>query len=155
MSLLPFVVSKVKNDSLELERGDLTLSLATTALAAPIFRIISLAIQHPGNNNELCRTRGPEVLSIILTYLLQTLSSLDVAKHGVAHEEIVAAIVSLCQSQKNNYALIAAFQFSVTGFEILELMQLWLTKETFIVFSKYGFHRVIYNARCKSYSDSS
>ncbi|PWA45076.1 BEACH domain-containing protein [Artemisia annua] len=105
MSLLPFVVSKVKNDSLELERGDLTLSLATTALAAPIFRIISLAIQHPGNNNELCRTRGPEVLSIILTYLLQTLSSLDVAKHGVAHEEIVAAIVSLCQSQKNNYAL--------------------------------------------------
>ncbi|KAI3741242.1 hypothetical protein L1987_58913 [Smallanthus sonchifolius] len=105
MSLLPFVVSKVDNDSLEPEKGDLTLSLATTALAAPIFRIISLAIQHPGNNNELCHTRGPEVLSIILTYLLQTLSSLDVAKHGVAHEEIVAAIVSLCQSQKNNYAL--------------------------------------------------
>ncbi|KAL8235755.1 hypothetical protein R6Q59_016836 [Mikania micrantha] len=105
MSLLPFVVSKVDNNSLEPEKGDLTLSLATTALAAPIFRIISLAIQHPGNNNELYRTRGPEVLSIILTYLLQTLSSLDAAMHGVAHEEIVAAIVSLCQSQKNNYAL--------------------------------------------------
>lgn len=105
MSLLPFVVSKVDNDSLEPARGDLTLSLATTALAAPIFRIISLAIQHPGNNNELCRTRGPEVLSRILTYLLQTLSSLDVTKHGVDDEEIVAAIVSLCQSQKNNYAL--------------------------------------------------
>ncbi|KAJ0590569.1 putative transcription factor WD40-like family [Helianthus annuus] len=105
MSLLPFVVSKVDNDSLEPQKGDLTLSLATTALAAPVFRIISLAIQHPGNNNELCRTRGPEILSTILTYLLQTLSSLDVAEHGVAHEEIVAAIVSLCQSQKNNYAL--------------------------------------------------
>nr|XP_043621960.1 BEACH domain-containing protein C2-like [Erigeron canadensis] len=105
MSLLPFVVSKVNTDSLELEKGDLNLLVATTALAAPIFRIISLAIQHPGNNNELCRTRGPEVLSIILSYLLQTLSSLDIAKHGVAHEEIVAAIVSLCQSQKNNYSL--------------------------------------------------
>lgn len=105
MSLLPFVVSKVDNNSLEPGKGDLTLSLATTALAAPIFRILSLAIQHPGNNNELCHTKGPEVLSIILTYLLQTLSSLDVAKHGVAHEEIVAAIVSLCQSQKDNYAL--------------------------------------------------
>lgn len=105
MSLLPFVVSKVTNDSLELAKGDLSLSVATTALAAPIFRIISLAIQHPGNNNELSRTRGPEILSIILTYLLQTLSSLDIVKHGLAHEEIVAAIVSLCQSQKNNYAL--------------------------------------------------
>ncbi|XP_071717887.1 BEACH domain-containing protein C2-like [Rutidosis leptorrhynchoides] len=105
MSLLPFVVSKVNNNTLDLAKGDLTLSVATTALAAPIFRIISLAIQHPGNNNELLRTKGPEVLSIILTYLLQTLSSLDVGKHGVAHEEIVAAIVSLCQSQKNNYAL--------------------------------------------------
>ncbi|KAI3495022.1 hypothetical protein L1887_37129 [Cichorium endivia] len=105
MSLLPFVVSKVDNSSLEPQKGDLPLSLATTALAAPIFRIMSLAIQHPGNNNELCRTKGPEVLSVILTYLLETLSSLDVAKHGVGDEEIVAAIVSLCQSQKNNYAL--------------------------------------------------
>ncbi|KAL4562785.1 hypothetical protein LXL04_026816 [Taraxacum kok-saghyz] len=105
MSLIPFVVSKVDNKSLELQKGDLPLSLATTALAAPIFRIMSLAIQHPGNNNELCRTKGPEVLSVILTYLLQTLSSLDCSKHGVADEEIVAAIVSLCQSQKNNYTL--------------------------------------------------
>ncbi|KAL7592537.1 hypothetical protein Lser_V15G31721 [Lactuca serriola] len=105
MSLLPFVVSKVDNKSLELQKGDLALSVATTALAAPIFRIMSLAIQHPGNNNELCRTKGPEVLSVILTYLLQTLSSLDCSKHGVGDEEIVAAIVSLCQSQKNNHAL--------------------------------------------------
>ncbi|KAK9274411.1 hypothetical protein L1049_019225 [Liquidambar formosana] len=106
MSLLPLAVSNVNTDSLEPQQGSLPLSLATSALSAPIFRIISIAIQHPRNNEEFCRTRGPEVLSRILNYLLQTLSSLDVGKHdGVGDEELVAAIVSLCQSQKNNHAL--------------------------------------------------
>lgn len=105
MSLLPLAVSKVHENSLEPQQGNLTLCSATTALAAPIFRIISMAIQHPGNNDELCRRRGPEVLSRILNYLLQTLSSLDVAKHGVTNEELVASIVSLCQSPKNNHVL--------------------------------------------------
>ncbi|KAM7472131.1 hypothetical protein LguiA_010314 [Lonicera macranthoides] len=105
MSLLPLAVSKVHENSLEPQLGNISLSLGTTALAAPIFRIISLAIQHPGNNEEFSRVRGPEVLSRILNYLLQTLSSLDVAKHGVADEELVAAIVSLCQSQRTNHAL--------------------------------------------------
>ncbi|CAK9145811.1 unnamed protein product [Ilex paraguariensis] len=106
MSLLPLAVSNVHESSLEPQQGGLSLSLATTALAAPIFRIISMAIQHPGNNEELCRARGPEVLSRVLNYLLQTLSSLDVGKRdGVGDEELVAAIVSLCQSQKYNHAL--------------------------------------------------
>uniref|UniRef100_A0A5B7ADS9 BEACH domain-containing protein C2 n=1 Tax=Davidia involucrata TaxID=16924 RepID=A0A5B7ADS9_DAVIN len=106
MSLLPLAVSNVHENSLEPQPGNLSLSSATTALAAPIFRIISMAIQHPRNNEELCRTRGPEVLSRILNYLLQTLSSLDVGKHdGVGNEELVAAVVSLCQSQKNNHVL--------------------------------------------------
>ncbi|KAI3504354.1 hypothetical protein L1887_32955 [Cichorium endivia] len=105
MSLLPFVVSKVDNDTLEPEQGNLNACLASTALAAPIFRIISLAIQHLGNSHELCRTRGPEVLSKVLTHLLKTLSSVDVAKQTLADEEIVAAVVSLCQSQKTNCTL--------------------------------------------------
>ncbi|CAI9278052.1 unnamed protein product [Lactuca saligna] len=105
MSLLPFVVSKVNNDTLEPEEGNLNACLASTALAAPIFRIISLAIKHLGNSNELCRARGPEVLSKVLTHLLKTLSSVDVAKHTVADEEIVAAVVSLCQSQKSDFTL--------------------------------------------------
>ncbi|GAV85295.1 WD40 domain-containing protein/Beach domain-containing protein/DUF1088 domain-containing protein [Cephalotus follicularis] len=106
MSLLPLVVSDVHKDSLEPQQGKFPMSLATAALAAPVFRIISMCIQHPGNNDELCRTRGPEILSRILNYLLQSLSSLDVEKHsGVGDEELVAAIVSLCQSQKNNRAL--------------------------------------------------
>lgn len=106
MSLLPLAVSNVRKDSLEPEQGSLPLSLATATLAAPIFRIISFAIHHPGNNEELCRTRGPEILSRILNYLLQTLSSFGPGKHnGVGDEELVAAVVSLCQSQKHDHAL--------------------------------------------------
>ncbi|XP_071714690.1 BEACH domain-containing protein C2-like [Rutidosis leptorrhynchoides] len=105
MSLIPFVVSKVNNDTLEPQKGSNNSLKATTPLAAPVFRIISVAIQHLGNSHELCRIRGPEVLSKVLTYLLKTLSSVDVAQHTVADEEIVAAVVSLCQSQKNNVAL--------------------------------------------------
>ncbi|KAI8545261.1 hypothetical protein RHMOL_Rhmol07G0027700 [Rhododendron molle] len=106
MSLLPLAVSNVHGNNLEPQQGNLSLSLATTTLAAPIFRIIAMAIQHPKNNEELSRTRGPEMLSRILNYLLQTLSSLDVGKRdGVGDEELVVAIVSLCQSQKYNHAL--------------------------------------------------
>ncbi|XP_073101635.1 BEACH domain-containing protein C2 [Elaeis guineensis] len=106
LALLPLTVSNVQMDSLEPVIGDFPLSLATTSLSAPIFRIISIAIQHPGNNEELCRARAPELLSRILHYLLQTLSALELGKqNGLSDEEIVAAIVSLCQSQKNNHKL--------------------------------------------------
>ena len=57
-----------------------------------------LSIQHPRNNEQFCRAEGPEVLSRILNYLLQTLSSLDTGKHnGVGDEELVEAVFSLCQ----------------------------------------------------------
>lgn len=106
MSLLPLAVSDVHKDSLEPQQNNSSLSIATASLSAPIFRIISMAIQHPRNNEELCHARGPEVLSRILNYLLQTLSSLGTEKdNGVGNEELVAAVVSLCQSQKNNHAL--------------------------------------------------
>ncbi|GMI75865.1 Beach-Domain Homolog C2 [Hibiscus trionum] len=106
MSLLPLAIRNVHNDTLEPEKGSLPLSLATASLAASIFRIISVAINHPGNNEELCRTRGPEILSRILNYLLQSLSSLGAGKDaGLEHEELVAAVVSICLFQKHNYAL--------------------------------------------------
>ncbi|KAK7294960.1 hypothetical protein RJT34_17860 [Clitoria ternatea] len=106
LSLLPLTISNVHEDTLEPQQGNLPLSSATASLAAPIFRIISTAIEHHRNNEELSRSRGPEVLSKILNYLLQTLSSLDVRKHdGVRDEELVAAVVSLCQSQQINHAL--------------------------------------------------
>uniref|UniRef100_A0A3B6DIS4 DUF4704 domain-containing protein n=2 Tax=Triticinae TaxID=1648030 RepID=A0A3B6DIS4_WHEAT len=106
MALLPLTVSGVQMDTLEPALGELSLSLATASLSAPIFRIISLAIQHPGNNEELCRTCAPELLSRVLHYLLQASSKLGSGeKEGVTNEELVAAIVSLCQSQRNNHEL--------------------------------------------------
>ncbi|CAL9068126.1 unnamed protein product [Musa banksii] len=106
MALLPMTISNVQTESQEPILGDFHLSVATTSLSAPIFRIISVAIQHPGNNEELCRTRAPELLSRVLHYLVQTLSKLALGKqHGLSDEELVAAIVSLCQSQKHNKKL--------------------------------------------------
>ncbi|CAL0324546.1 unnamed protein product [Lupinus luteus] len=106
LSLLPLAISNVHEETLEPQQGTFSVAAATTCLAGPIFRIISVAIQHPRNNEELSRGRGPEVLSKILNYLLQTLSSLDVETHdGVRDEELVAAVVSLCQSQKINHML--------------------------------------------------
>lgn len=106
LSLLPLAISNVHEDTLEPQQSNFSVSVATTSLAAPIFRVISMAIQHPKNSEELARGRGPEVLSKILNYLLQTLSSLGVGIHdGVEDEELVAAVVSLCQSQKINHTL--------------------------------------------------
>ncbi|XP_057507960.1 BEACH domain-containing protein C2 [Actinidia eriantha] len=133
MSLLPLAVSNVHEVNLEPQQGNLSLSLATTTLAAPVFRIIAMAIQHPRNNEELCRTRGPEVLSRILNYLLQTLSSLDIGKRdGVADEELVVAIVSLCQSQKYNHALkVQLFSTLLLDLKIWSLCNYGLQKKLF------------------------
>ncbi|KAJ4905364.1 WD-40 repeat family protein / beige-related [Raphanus sativus] len=105
MSLLPLTVSNVCKDTLEPSSSNVPLSLTTYSLAAPIFRIISVAIQHPGNNEELSRTRGPEILATILGYLLHSLSSLDLNHDRVEDDELVASIVLVCQSQKINHAL--------------------------------------------------
>ncbi|OQU82107.1 hypothetical protein SORBI_3006G173200 [Sorghum bicolor] len=105
MALLPLTIGNVHVDSLEPTPGDLQLSLATVSLSAPVFRIISQAIQHPGNNEELCRTFAPELLSRVLHYLLQALSKLESGEEALTDEELVAAIVSLCQSQRNNHEL--------------------------------------------------
>ncbi|TVU28919.1 hypothetical protein EJB05_20457 [Eragrostis curvula] len=104
MALLPLTVSNVEMDNLEPILGDLSLSLATASLSVPIFRIISLAVQHPGNKEELCHTHGPELLSQVLHYILETLSKLESGKKEIlSDEELVTAIVSLCLSQSNDH----------------------------------------------------
>jgi hypothetical protein len=104
MALLPLTVSNVEMDNLEPILGDLPLSLATASLSVPIFRIISLAVQHPGNKEELCRAHGPELLSQVLHYVLETLSKLKSGKKEIlSGEELVTAIVSLCLSQSNEH----------------------------------------------------
>uniref|UniRef100_J3LFJ9 BEACH domain-containing protein C2 n=1 Tax=Oryza brachyantha TaxID=4533 RepID=J3LFJ9_ORYBR len=106
MALLPLTVSNVAMDNLEPILGDLSLSLATASLSVPIFRIISLAIQHSGNKEEICRAHGPELLSQVLHYLLETLSKLESGEKKIlSDEELVAAVVSVCQSQKNDHGL--------------------------------------------------
>ncbi|XP_074273089.1 BEACH domain-containing protein C2-like [Silene latifolia] len=131
MSLLTLTVTHVKKDSLEPEPGNLSVSLATAAVSAPIFRIIAMAMQHPGNNEEICRARGPEVLSRILNYLLQSLSSSDVRhRDGVGDEELVAAIVSLCHAQKHNHALkIQLFSTLLLDLKIWSLCNYGLQKK--------------------------
>uniref|UniRef100_J3M096 BEACH domain-containing protein C2 n=1 Tax=Oryza brachyantha TaxID=4533 RepID=J3M096_ORYBR len=104
MALLPLTISNVQLDSLEPMLGEL--SLGTASLSVPIFRIISLAIQHPGNNEELCRTCAPEILSRVLHYQLQAFPKMESReREAVTGEELVDAIVSLCQSQRNNHDL--------------------------------------------------
>ncbi|KAG9138702.1 hypothetical protein Leryth_023201 [Lithospermum erythrorhizon] len=101
MSLLPLLVNNVYDNTLEPKQGDTHLSLATFTLAAPIIRILTMASRYHGNNEELLHRRGPEVLSRVLSFLMQSMSSIDVKKNDEAKdEELVAAIVSLCQSQK-------------------------------------------------------
>ncbi|XP_010506510.1 PREDICTED: BEACH domain-containing protein C2 [Camelina sativa] len=130
MSLLPLTVSNVQKDSLEPCPGNLPLSLSTVTLAAPVFRILSVAIQHPGNNEELCRNQGPEILARILSYLLHSLASLDRKHGGVEEEELVAAIVSLCQSQKINHVLkVQLFRTLLLDLKIWSLCNYGLQKK--------------------------
>lgn len=131
MSLLQLTVCNMHKDTFEPQQGSPPFSAATAALAAPILRIISAAIQHPRNTDELCRTRGPEILARILDYLLQTLSLLEIGKRdGVGDEELVAAIVSLCQSQKNNHALkVKLFSMLLLDLKIWSLCNYGLQKK--------------------------
>ncbi|KAG0485899.1 hypothetical protein HPP92_009978 [Vanilla planifolia] len=106
MALLPLVVSGIHMDNLEPKLGDLCLALASYSLSATVFRIISMAIQYPGNNEELCRTRAPELLSRILYYLLTSRSNPELRNRiRLGDEDLVSAVASLCQCQKNNHPL--------------------------------------------------
>lgn len=107
MSLLPLTVSAVDKDTYEPVNGEPKISSVTTLLAAPIFRMMSVAVQHPGSVVELCQGRAPEVLAQLLHYLLQMLSCAEPGKDKAEarDEELVAAIVSLCQSPHCNIGL--------------------------------------------------
>ncbi|XP_020579121.1 BEACH domain-containing protein C2-like isoform X2 [Phalaenopsis equestris] len=106
MALLPLIVSDVRMDSLEPKLGDPSVALATYSLSAPIFRIISVAIQHPRNSQDLCQIRAPELLLRILHHMLKTRSNPDMGKLvRLSDDDLVAAVASLCQHQKRNHPL--------------------------------------------------
>ncbi|XP_057852146.2 BEACH domain-containing protein C2 isoform X2 [Cryptomeria japonica] len=107
MSLLPLTVSAMDYATYEPVSGETSISLVTSQLSAPIFRMIALTVHHPGNSEELCRAHAPQVLAQLLRYLLKMLSLLEPEKVNAEarDEELVAAIVSLCQSPQNNIEL--------------------------------------------------
>ncbi|XP_078427501.1 WD-40 repeat family protein / beige-like protein [Wolffia australiana] len=110
MALLPLTVSHVQNDTLEPVPDDSTFSLSLFSLAAPIFRIISLAIEHIGNREEFFLFHGHKVLSRILHYHLETLSLSHCRGQGGSNEEeLVSAVALLCQSIKNHYLKVQLF----------------------------------------------
>lgn len=131
MSLLPLLVANVDRDSLE-PQGKLPLTLTAASLAGPIFRIITKASQHPRNYEELSHANGPEVLSMILKYVLKSTSSQEVQNQDRGeNEELVAAVLSLCQSQKNNH------EFKVKLFRTLLLdLKIWS-------FCNYGIQKTL------------
>lgn len=148
MALLPLTVSNVLMDSLEPVLGDYSLSRATASLAAPVFRIIAISIQHPGNNEELCRTQASELLSRVLHYLLPTISTLKLNQQsGLSDEELVAAIVSLCQSPKNNHTLkVQLFSTLLLDLKIWSMCNYGLQKKLLssladMVFTEYSVMR--------------
>ena len=56
--------------------------------------------RHPGTVGELCQARAPEVLARLPHYLLRCylVMSLEKKRAKARDEELVAAIISLCQS---------------------------------------------------------
>lgn len=106
LALLPLTVSHVKMDSLEPILGDFSLSLGCASISASIIRIITIAIQHTGNKEEICRSWAPEILLRILYHLLQSISVMEIRKQNMLYdEELLAAVISLCQADKNNHLL--------------------------------------------------
>ncbi|KAK8965183.1 hypothetical protein KSP40_PGU007303 [Platanthera guangdongensis] len=106
MALLPLSISHVKVDSLEPILGDFSLCLGPASIAASILRIIKNAIQHPGNMEEINSSWAPEILSRILYHLLQSISFMELRKQNMLYdEELLAAVISLCQSDKNSHLL--------------------------------------------------
>ncbi|KAL2621191.1 hypothetical protein R1flu_001396 [Riccia fluitans] len=112
MALLPLTVGAVDKDSFLPIIGDVELSAAVSMLAAPIFRILSVAFQHPGNAEEMARSCAPRLLAFLLGHLVSVPAlgeakgrGLDYARTEERDEELVSAVVSLAQAPKNNFNL--------------------------------------------------
>ncbi|KAL3680877.1 hypothetical protein R1sor_023833 [Riccia sorocarpa] len=112
MALLPLTVGAVDKDSFLPVLGDMELSAAVSMLAAPIFRILSVAFHHPGNAEEMARSYAPRLLAFLLGHLVSVPALgeakgrvVDYARTEERDEELVSAVVSLAQAPKNNFNL--------------------------------------------------
>ncbi|BBN15012.1 hypothetical protein MPTK1_6g16270 [Marchantia polymorpha subsp. ruderalis] len=112
MALLPLTVGAVDKDSFLPVIGDVDLSAAVAMLSAPIFRILSVAFQHPGNAEEMARSYAPRLLAYLLGHLVSVPALgeakgrfVDQVRTEERDEELVSAVVSLAQAPKNNFGL--------------------------------------------------
>lgn len=112
MALLPLAVGAVDKDTLQpiISKGEVASS--TALLSAPIFRIISLTLQHSGNAEEVARSYAPRLLAHLLGHLVcvpapgdPERKASDQPRTEDRDEELVAAVVSLAQAPQNHVAL--------------------------------------------------
>lgn len=111
LALLPLAVGAVDKDSIQpVIKGEV--SSSTALLAAPIFRMLSLALKHPGNAEEFVRNHAPRLLANLLGYLVRVPVVVGLekkineqAKTEERDEELVAAVVSLAQAPQSHVTL--------------------------------------------------
>jgi len=112
MVLLPFTVGAVDKDTLQPLIGKADVSSSTMLHCAPIFRMLSVSLQHAGNAEEIARSYAPRLLAYILGYLVSAPSpgdperkAYEQARTEERDEELVAAVVSLARAPQNHTAL--------------------------------------------------
>ncbi len=112
MVLLPLTVGAVDKDTLQPLIGKADVSSSTMLLCAPIFRMLSVTLQHAGNAEEIARSYAPRLLAHLLGYLVSAPSpgdperkAYEQARTEERDEELVAAVVSLARAPQNHTAL--------------------------------------------------
>lgn len=111
LALLPLTVAAVHRESMQpIMKGEMSTSNAL--LAAPILRMLSLALKYSGNTEEVARSHAARLLAHLLGYLVCLPAFVDPEKHSYEQakteerdEELVAAVVSVAQAPQNNAAL--------------------------------------------------
>lgn len=111
MALLPLAVGAVDKDSMQpVIKGEV--SSSTALLAAPIFRMLSLVLKHPGNAEEFARNHAARLLAHLLGYLVRVPAFVGLekkaneqAKTEERDEALVAAVVSLAQAPQSHFNL--------------------------------------------------
>ena len=112
MALLPLTVGAVDKNTLQPVVENAEVSASAALLSAPIFRMLSLTLQHPGNAEEIARSYAPRLLAHLLGHLVCVPSVEDSEIKAFEHrrteerdEELVVAVVALAQAPKDHVVL--------------------------------------------------
>jgi hypothetical protein len=112
MAMLPLTVGAVDIQTLQPVMQNVEISSSAALLSAPIFRMLSLTLQHPGNAEEIARSYAPRLLAYLLAHLVCVPAIGELEKSALEHrrteerdEELVVAVVALAQAPKDHVAL--------------------------------------------------